>query len=60
MSRWLLAGLLCAAAPLAAQDQAPDSLVVYPGAPHGFDGYGVDCGLDPHQYAIDFIRKHPR
>ena len=32
MSRWLLAGLLCATAPLAAQDQAPDSLVVYPGA----------------------------
>lgn len=29
---WLLASLALAAAPLAAQDAAPDSLVVYPGA----------------------------
>lgn len=32
MHRWLLASLVLAAAPLAAQDAAPDSLVVYPGA----------------------------
>lgn len=43
-----------------AEAGSPAELVVYPGAPHGFDGYGIDCGLDPHQYAIDFIRKHPR
>lgn len=30
-------------------------LVVYPGAPHGFNGYSVSCGLDPNGYARDFI-----
>lgn len=32
IARWWLAGLLLAAMPFAAQAQAPDSLVVYPGA----------------------------
>lgn len=32
MQRWLLVSLLLAAAPLAAQAPAPDSLVVFPGA----------------------------
>ena len=33
-------------------------LVEYPGAPHGFDGFDVDCGLNPHSYAAEFIRQH--
>ncbi|MCA9777841.1 MAG: alpha/beta hydrolase [Candidatus Eremiobacteraeota bacterium] len=32
-------------------------LVQYPGAPHGFNGYDVDCGLDPEEYMADFIRE---
>ena len=32
-------------------------LVQYPGAPHGFNGYDVDCGLDPEMYMADFIRE---
>ena len=32
-------------------------LVEYSGAPHGFNGFEVDCGLDPDDYAAKFIRK---
>lgn len=31
------------------------TLVEYPGGPHGFNGFGVDCGLDPEQLMADFI-----
>lgn len=36
----------------------PAELVEYPGAPHGFDGFDIDCGLNPHRYAADFIARH--
>ena len=32
-------------------------LVEYPGAPHGFNGYEVDCGLNPEVYMADFIAE---
>lgn len=32
-------------------------LVEYPGAPHGFNGFEVKCGLDPDDYAADYIRR---
>lgn len=31
-------------------------LVEYPGAPHGFNGFEVNCGLDPDDYAAKFIK----
>ncbi|MFA5504602.1 MAG: alpha/beta hydrolase [Vulcanimicrobiota bacterium] len=33
-------------------------LVQYPGAPHGFNGYGVDCGLDPEVLMAEFILEN--
>ena len=32
-------------------------LVQYPGAPHGFNGYDLNCGLDPEIYMADFIEE---
>jgi acetyl esterase/lipase len=36
----------------------PAELVEYDGAPHGFNGFDVDCGLDPDDYAARFIARH--
>lgn len=33
----------------------PAELVVYPGGPHGFNGYGLDLGLDPNRHSHQFL-----
>lgn len=39
-----------------AEEGNPAELVVYPGAPHGFNGFEVRCGLDPDDYAAAFLK----
>lgn len=33
-------------------------LVEYPGAPHGFNGFDVACGLDADRYAAEYTARH--
>jgi acetyl esterase/lipase len=36
----------------------PAELVEYPGAPHGFNGFDVECGIKPDLYAAQFLQRY--
>lgn len=41
-----------------AESGTPAELVVYPGGPHGFNGYDVEFGLNPDAYRNSFLARH--